>query len=69
MSVIVDAQGMESRAQQVLAEIRRTLEPDALEYVPKVALVAVVVVLLMVVVGNLEMEPENQGCGSGSRKG
>ena len=42
VSVIVDAQGMESRAQQVLAEIRRTLEPDALEYVPKVALVAVV---------------------------
>ena len=28
--------------QQVLAEIRRTLEPDALEYVPKIALVAVV---------------------------
>jgi aspartate kinase len=42
VSVIVDAQGMESRAQQVLAEIRRTLEPDALEYVPKIALVAVV---------------------------
>jgi len=42
VSVIVDAQGMENRAQQVLAEIRRTLEPDALEYVPKIALVAVV---------------------------
>lgn len=42
VSVIVDAQGMEGRAQQVLAEIRRTLEPDALEYVPKIALVAVV---------------------------
>ncbi len=42
VSVIVDAQGMEGRSAQVLSEIRRTLEPDALEYVPKIALVAVV---------------------------
>jgi aspartate kinase len=42
VSVVVDAASIEGRAEQVLAEIRRTLEPDALDFVPRIALVAIV---------------------------
>lgn len=42
VSVVVDAASIEGRAEQVLAEIRRTLQPDALDFVPRIALVAIV---------------------------
>ena len=42
VSVIVDAASIEQQREQVLAEIRRTLEPDELEFVPRIALIAIV---------------------------
>ncbi|MFM7786148.1 MAG: ACT domain-containing protein, partial [Gammaproteobacteria bacterium] len=42
VSVIVDATTLEHKREQVLAEIRRTLEPDELEFVPRIALIAIV---------------------------
>ncbi len=33
---------LEGRVEQVLEEIRRTLQPDEIEYVPQIALIAVV---------------------------
>jgi aspartate kinase len=42
MSVIVDAQLIEDKQQLVLDEIRQTLRPDTLEFVPSIALIAVV---------------------------
>ena len=42
MSVIVDATDIEDKIQDVLAEIRETLHPDSLEFVPAIALIAIV---------------------------
>jgi aspartate kinase len=42
MSVIVDAALIEDKQQLVLDEIRQTLKPDTLEFVPSIALIAVV---------------------------
>ena len=42
VSVIVDADAIAGRTDELLAEIRRTLEPDEIDYVPQVALIAVV---------------------------
>jgi aspartate kinase len=42
VSVIMEAAQLEGRAEQVLGEIRRTLEPDELEFVPQIALIAIV---------------------------
>ena len=39
MSVIVDATDIEDKIQDVLAEIRETLHPDSLEFVPAIALI------------------------------
>ncbi len=42
VSVVVDAGQMEGKAEDVLGDIRRTLQPDELDYVPQVALIAIV---------------------------
>lgn len=42
VSVIVESSWLEGRAEQVLEEIRRTLEPDELDFVPGIALIAIV---------------------------
>lgn len=42
VSVVIEAAWLEGRAEQVLAEIKRTLEPDEIEYVPQIALIAIV---------------------------
>jgi aspartate kinase len=42
VSVVMEAAQIEGRAEQVLAEIRRTLEPDELDFVPQIALIAIV---------------------------
>ena len=42
VSVIVEASWLEGRAEQLLEEIRRTLEPDEIDYVPGIALIAIV---------------------------
>lgn len=42
VSVIVEASWLEGRTEQVLDEIRRNLEPDEMEFVPRLALIAVV---------------------------
>jgi aspartate kinase len=42
VSVIVDAEAIEGRTDEVLAEIRRTLEPDEIDFVPQIALIAIV---------------------------
>jgi len=42
VSVLVDAAQIEGRTEQVLAEIRRTLEPDELDFVARIALIAIV---------------------------
>ena len=42
VSVILDAEAIEGRSEALLAEIRRTLQPDELDYVPQVALIAIV---------------------------
>jgi aspartate kinase len=42
VSVIVESTWLDGRVEQVLDEIRRTLEPDELEYVPRIALIAIV---------------------------
>jgi len=42
VSVVMDASQLEGKQEQVLAEIRRTLEPDQLEFVPQIALIAIV---------------------------
>ena len=42
VSVVVEAMQLEGRVEQVLEEIRRTLQPDEIEYVPQIALIAVV---------------------------
>ena len=42
VSVVVDAGQIEGQSEQVLAEIRRTLEPDEMDYVPRIALIAIV---------------------------
>jgi aspartate kinase len=40
--VIVEAKWLEGRVEQVLDEIRRTMEPDEIDYVPGIALIAIV---------------------------
>lgn len=42
LSVVVEASQMEDKVEAVLSEIRLTLHPDQLEYVPEIALIAVV---------------------------
>ncbi|MEQ8515118.1 MAG: aspartate kinase [Chromatocurvus sp.] len=42
VSVIVEARWLEGRIEELLDEIRRTLEPDELDYVPAIALIAIV---------------------------
>ena len=42
VSVIVEARWLERRIDALLDEIRRTLEPDELDYVPAIALIAIV---------------------------
>lgn len=42
MSVIVEASSLEDKIETVLEEIRSTLKPDELEFVPQIALIAVV---------------------------
>lgn len=42
MSVIIEATGVEDKIEDVLAEIRETLHPDSLEFVPAIALIAIV---------------------------
>ena len=42
VSVVMDAAQLEGRSAQVLEEIRRTLEPDDMDFVPRIALIAVV---------------------------
>lgn len=42
VSVVIEASQLEGRAEQVLGEIRRTLEPDELDFVPRIALIAIV---------------------------
>jgi aspartate kinase len=42
VSVILEAAWLEGRAEALLDEIRRALEPDQLDYVPRIALIAVV---------------------------
>jgi aspartate kinase len=42
VSVVMDAAELEGRTGQVLEEIRRTLEPDDMDFVPRIALIAVV---------------------------
>jgi aspartate kinase len=40
--VIVESSWLEGRTDQVLEEIRRTMEPDELDFVPGIALIAIV---------------------------
>lgn len=42
VSVVVEARWLEGRIEALLDEIRRTLEPDELDYVPAIALIAIV---------------------------
>ncbi len=42
VSVIVESSWLEGRTDQVLEEIRRTMEPDELDFVPGIALIAIV---------------------------
>jgi aspartate kinase len=42
VSVVVEARWLEGRVDSLLDEIRRTLEPDELEFVPNIALIAIV---------------------------
>ena len=42
VSVVLESKWLEGRVEQVLDEIRRTLEPDEIEYVPDIALIAIV---------------------------
>ena len=42
VSVIVESKWLEGRSEQVLEEIRRTMEPDELDFVPSIALIAIV---------------------------
>jgi len=42
VSVVVESKWLEGRVDQLLDEIRRTLEPDEIDYVPGIALIAVV---------------------------
>ena len=42
VSVVLESKWLEGRVEQVLDEIRRTLEPDEIDYVPNIALIAVV---------------------------
>jgi aspartate kinase len=42
VSVIVEASWLEGRVDQILDEIRRTLEPDEIDFVPGIALIAIV---------------------------
>lgn len=42
VSVVLESKWLEGRVEQVLDEIRRTLEPDDIEYVPSIALIAIV---------------------------
>lgn len=42
VSVIVESRWLEDRVEEILGEIRRTLEPDDLDYVPDIALIAIV---------------------------
>ncbi|MFN2327802.1 MAG: aspartate kinase [Chromatocurvus sp.] len=42
VSVIVESGWLDGRVEEVLDEIRRTLEPDELDYVPAIALIAIV---------------------------
>ena len=42
VSVIVESNWLEGRSEQVLEEIRRTLEPDEIDFVPSIALIAIV---------------------------
>lgn len=42
VSVIVESRWLEGRVDELLDEIRRTLEPDELDYVPAIALIAIV---------------------------
>jgi aspartate kinase len=42
MSVIVEASQLEDKVELVLEEIRTTLAPDKLDFVPQIALIAVV---------------------------
>lgn len=42
VSVILNAGQIEGQTEQVLADIRRTLQPDELDFVPRIALIAIV---------------------------
>ncbi|WP_197911685.1 aspartate kinase [Kineobactrum salinum] len=42
VSVVLEARWLEGRVEQILDEIRRTLEPDEIDYVPSIALIAIV---------------------------
>ena len=42
VSVIVESRWLEGRTEHVLEEIRRTMEPDELDFVPSIALIAIV---------------------------
>ena len=42
LSVVVEAAGLEDKVDTVLEEIRSTLKPDELEFVPQIALIAIV---------------------------
>jgi aspartate kinase len=42
MSVIVDAKEIEDKVDLVLEEIKQTLHPDEIEFVPQLALIAIV---------------------------
>ncbi len=42
VSVVVEAKWLEGREEQLMDEIRRTLEPDEIDYVPNIALIAIV---------------------------
>jgi len=42
VSVVVESKWLEGRVDQLLGEIRRTMEPDELDFVPAIALIAVV---------------------------
>jgi aspartate kinase len=42
MSVVIEAAGLEDKVDMVLEEIRTTLKPDELEFVPQIALIAIV---------------------------
>jgi len=42
VSVVMEAEQLEGRAEVVIEEIRRTLEPDDVDFVPRIALIAIV---------------------------